>query len=72
MVASHGLMIADMGDTNEDMVVVCVAVTVGYQTGLIRTYSEIGVSPPDFGQQVTGASCHFHSSHDGYLILGME
>jgi uncharacterized protein (TIGR02058 family) len=30
MVATHGLVIAEMGDKNEDMVVVCVAVTVGY------------------------------------------
>jgi uncharacterized protein (TIGR02058 family) len=30
MVATHGLVIPEMGDKNEDMVVVCVAVTVGY------------------------------------------
>jgi len=30
MVAQSGLAIAAMGDTNQDMVVVCVAVTVGY------------------------------------------
>ena len=30
MVATSGLMIEAMGDKNEDMVVVCVAVTVGY------------------------------------------
>jgi uncharacterized protein (TIGR02058 family) len=30
MVATSGLAIPEMGDTNEDMVVVCVAVTVGY------------------------------------------
>jgi len=30
MVASHGKMIESLGDKNEDMVVVCVAVTVGY------------------------------------------
>lgn len=30
MVASSGKMIAEMGDKNDDMVVVCVAVTVGY------------------------------------------
>jgi uncharacterized protein (TIGR02058 family) len=30
MVASHGKIIPEMGDKNEDMVVVCVAVTVGY------------------------------------------
>ena len=30
MVTAHGKMIAEMGDKNEDMVVVCVAVTVGY------------------------------------------
>ena len=30
MIARHGLVIEEMGDTNEDMVVVCCAVTVGY------------------------------------------
>ena len=30
MVACHGKMIESLGDKNEDMVVVCVAVTVGY------------------------------------------
>ena len=30
MIATSGVMIAEMGDKNEDMVVVCVAVTVGY------------------------------------------
>ena len=30
MIATSGKMIAEMGDKNEDMVVVCVAVTVGY------------------------------------------
>lgn len=30
MVANHGKMIAELGDKNEDMVIVCVAVTVGY------------------------------------------
>ncbi|GKY92942.1 hypothetical protein MPSEU_000263200 [Mayamaea pseudoterrestris] len=30
MVANHGKMIEKMGDKNEDMVVVCVAVSVGY------------------------------------------
>lgn len=30
MVASNGKIIPEMGDQNEDMVVVCVAVTVGY------------------------------------------
>jgi uncharacterized protein (TIGR02058 family) len=30
MVACSGKAIAEMGDTNEDMVIVCVAVTVGY------------------------------------------
>ena len=30
MIAASGKMIAEMGDKNEDMVVVCVAVTVGY------------------------------------------
>jgi uncharacterized protein (TIGR02058 family) len=30
MVANHGKMIEELGDKNEDMVVVCVAVTVGY------------------------------------------
>jgi len=30
MVASSGKMIVEMGDKNDDMVVVCVAVTVGY------------------------------------------
>jgi uncharacterized protein (TIGR02058 family) len=30
MTATNGKMIAEMGDKNEDMVVVCAAVTVGY------------------------------------------
>lgn len=30
MVACNGKAIAEMGDNNEDMIVVCVAVTVGY------------------------------------------
>ena len=30
MVATSGKLIVEMGDKNEDMVVVCVAVTVGY------------------------------------------
>jgi uncharacterized protein (TIGR02058 family) len=30
MIAQHGKMIEEMGDTNEDMIVVCTAVTVGY------------------------------------------
>ena len=30
MVATNGKIIVEMGDTNEDMVIVCVAVTVGY------------------------------------------
>lgn len=30
MVAASGKMIQEMGDKNDDMVVVCVAVTVGY------------------------------------------
>jgi uncharacterized protein (TIGR02058 family) len=30
MVAANGKAIASLGDTNEDMVIVCVAVTVGY------------------------------------------
>jgi uncharacterized protein (TIGR02058 family) len=30
MVASNGKIIAEMGDTNDDMIVVCCAVTVGY------------------------------------------
>jgi uncharacterized protein (TIGR02058 family) len=30
MIATSGKMIEEMGDKNEDMVVVCVAVTVGY------------------------------------------
>jgi hypothetical protein len=30
MVAQHGKMIETLGDTNEDMIIVCVAVTVGY------------------------------------------
>jgi uncharacterized protein (TIGR02058 family) len=30
MIATSGLAIAELGDKNEDMVVVCVAVTVGY------------------------------------------
>lgn len=30
MVASNGKVIESLGDINEDMVVVCVAVTVGY------------------------------------------
>ena len=30
MVAQSGKAIAELGDTNEDMIIVCVAVTVGY------------------------------------------
>ena len=30
MVASNGKVIESLGDRNEDMVIVCVAVTVGY------------------------------------------
>jgi len=30
MVTQHGKLIPSMGDTNMDMIVVCVAVTVGY------------------------------------------
>jgi uncharacterized protein (TIGR02058 family) len=30
MIASNGKASAEMGDSNEDMIVVCVAVTVGY------------------------------------------
>lgn len=30
MVAKNGKLIPEMGDVNEDMVIVCVAVTVGY------------------------------------------
>ena len=30
MIASNGKVISEMGDTNDDMIVVCVAVTVGY------------------------------------------
>ena len=30
MIASSGIVIEKMGDKNDDMVVVCVAVTVGY------------------------------------------
>jgi uncharacterized protein (TIGR02058 family) len=30
MIASNGKVIQEMGDKNEDMIVVCVAVTVGY------------------------------------------
>jgi uncharacterized protein (TIGR02058 family) len=30
MVASSGITISDLGDTNDDMVVVCACVTVGY------------------------------------------
>jgi uncharacterized protein (TIGR02058 family) len=30
MIASNGKMITEMGDTNDDMIIVCVAVTVGY------------------------------------------
>lgn len=30
LVASSGKVIAEMGDTNDDMIIVCVAVTVGY------------------------------------------
>jgi len=30
MIANHGKMIESLGDVNEDMIVVCVAVTVGY------------------------------------------
>ena len=30
MIASNGKIITEMGDTNDDMIIVCVAVTVGY------------------------------------------
>lgn len=30
MIANNGKVIEEMGDKNEDMIVVCVAVTVGY------------------------------------------
>lgn len=30
MVARNGKVIPEMGDTNEDMIVVCAAITVGY------------------------------------------
>ena len=30
LLASSGTVITEMGDTNDDMIIVCVAVTVGY------------------------------------------